>query len=502
MEIFTNLFKFSMEIFTNVFNKSNATSWKLVDDHKYQLHVTIDSTTKLEDSTDKEVVYMSDLKKRKKVYGICKECNEPGTGEKWCRPCNSKRFKKNFENWTSGNKDIDELIQHSQINAVYSAKCLEWIPFENFECVTYVSRGGFGKIYSAKWPEGFIRYWDIKNQAWKRASNEQVALKSLDNSSSDLNTKLLDEIKSHIQIYIHDILPCYGITQDPKTKDYMMVLHYCERGDLRKYLSLPKKNIFHYYSKINHLFKISRGLLDIHNAGKVHKDFHSGNILFGSAPYIGDLGMCQNENQSEGIYGVLPYMAPEVLSGHQYTKAADIYSFGIIINEFLSEEIPYKDVPHDHILTIKICKKGLRPRISKDTPKLLADLITKCWDANAENRPTAKELVHIFKNWNNEINKKNSEIYLQMKEYNKMRKSKNNKNNSNAAIQIHSQAIYTSRLLNLKNLAETVNSSNLLSIQFNSADATQSRSVNPIVSEFLDCQLSESDINEIEDNNE
>ncbi|CAB5363376.1 unnamed protein product [Rhizophagus irregularis] len=50
-----------------------------------------------------------------------------------------------------------------------------------------------------------------------------------------------------------------------------------------------------------------------------------------------DLGMCQpvNDNERKGIYGVIPYMAPEVLRGYQYTKAADIYSFGIIMNELI-----------------------------------------------------------------------------------------------------------------------------------------------------------------------
>jgi hypothetical protein len=41
-----------------------------------------------------------------------------GSGVK-CQPCNAKRFKENFKNWTSGNKDIDELIQYSQLNAVH-----------------------------------------------------------------------------------------------------------------------------------------------------------------------------------------------------------------------------------------------------------------------------------------------------------------------------------------------------------------------------------------------
>src|SRR5277367_5405795 len=146
----------------------------------------------------------------------------------------------------------------------------------------------------------------------------------------------------------------------------MMVLEYCEDGNLRNYLNISE-NYIDYKSKIDKLQQIARGLLDIHNDEKVHKDFHSGNILFAGGQYISDLGMCQLANKNkeqlvkeEGIYRVLPYMAPEVLRGYQYKKAADIYSFGIIMNEFISEEPPYNDIPHDHVLAIEICK-GLIP---------------------------------------------------------------------------------------------------------------------------------------------
>ncbi|CAB4439927.1 unnamed protein product [Rhizophagus irregularis] len=87
---------------------------------------------------------------------------------------------------------------------------------------------GFGKIYSAEWPEGYIHYWSINSQEWMRNSrHKKVALKSLDNSSC-LSTEFLNEIKSHLQIYLWDVIQCYGITQDPNTKDYVMVLEYCE----------------------------------------------------------------------------------------------------------------------------------------------------------------------------------------------------------------------------------------------------------------------------------
>jgi serine/threonine protein kinase len=296
----------------------------------------------------------------------------------------------------------------------------------------------------------------------------------------------------------------------------MMVLHYCNGGNLRNHLN-KSNNYIYYRLKIDSLLQIARGLLDIHNAGKVHKDFHSGNILNYAIPLISDLGMCQPANKQpvkeEGVYGVLPYMAPEVLRGHQYTKAADIYSFGIIMNEFLSEEIPYNDIPHNEFLAIKICK-GLRPKISNDVPKLLADLIIKCWDAEIENRPTAKELYKIFDKWYDEVDiysddsydsydsednednednedgkggeddkdgkdgensedSQNNKINFQVKKCDKIgRKKFKTRSNEDKSknIQTHPQAIYTSRLLNFKNLPKPVNSSDLSSFQFNSGN--------------------------------
>src|SRR6266536_3046647 len=141
------------------------------------------------------------------------------------------------------------------------------------------------------------------------------------------------------------------------------------------------------------------------------------------------------------------------------------------MNEYLTEEIPFNDIPHDHILAVKICK-GLRPKISEDIPKFLADLIIKCWDAKAENRPTTMELYQILKEWYNERwNNKDSEIYSKMNKYDEIRENKlKNRSNKNKSenIKTHPQAIYTSRLLSFKNLPEPVNSSDLSSFQINS----------------------------------
>ena len=37
-------------------------------------------------------------------------------------------------------------------------------------------------------------------------------------------------------------------------------------------------------------------------------------------------------------------MAPEVISGHNYTEKADVFSFGIVLWEIASREPPYRSI--------------------------------------------------------------------------------------------------------------------------------------------------------------
>ena len=55
-------------------------------------------------------------------------------------------------------------------------------------------------------------------------------------------------------------------------------------------------------------------------------------------------------------------MAPEVLRGKPYTKAADIYSIGIIMWEITSGVPAFHNIPHDLNLSLDICK-GIRPKL-------------------------------------------------------------------------------------------------------------------------------------------
>ena len=73
---------------------------------------------------------------------------------------------------------------------------------------------------------------------------------------------------------------------------------------------------------------IINGLREIHKKEMVHRDFYIGNILLNSSyySYISDMGLCGEVGNIDPtkIYGVMPYVAPEVLRKGPYTKAADI----------------------------------------------------------------------------------------------------------------------------------------------------------------------------------
>ncbi|MCE8162864.1 MAG: protein kinase [Candidatus Moeniiplasma glomeromycotorum] len=250
-------------------------------------------------------------------------------------------------------------------------------------------------------------------------------------------------------------MPCYGLSKDSQTGDYLMVMEYIPEGNLRHYLS-NKNQELSLEDKLGQLAKIAQGLKDIHQKNLVHCDFHSGNILKGvekTACLITDLGLCKpvdEASQENKIFGVMPYMAPEVLRSQPYTQASDIYSFGIVTSEILTGLPPYYDQEHNISLAVQICL-GLRPKFQIKIPELLEDLIRKCWDPDPTKRPTANELEKILRSWE----KGDGEFMWQIQEA-----KKHNETLSNVVKfpdyqkKMHSGAVYTSRLLSTKEISE------------------------------------------------
>ena len=116
-------------------------------------------------------------------------------------------------------------------------------------------------------------------------------------------------------------------------------MKYYKLGSLKDFIT---KNFYNvkWNEKLNILKHIIEGLNHLHNQKIIHRDFHSGNILYENEVdiVISDLGISKSsissiDNDDDEIYGVISYMAPEILRRKEYTVASDIYSFGMIMWE-------------------------------------------------------------------------------------------------------------------------------------------------------------------------
>ncbi|CAB4488064.1 unnamed protein product [Rhizophagus irregularis] len=195
----------------------------------------------------------------------------------------------------------------------------------------------------------------------------------------------------------------YGVTRDPHNNEYAIVMKYQNLGNMREFIK--KGHILNWKLIVKILHNISYGLSTIHRENWYHGDFHTGNILLeGYGNYIGsvisDFGFCRPVDQSRvnKIIGVLPFIAPEVLRGGEFTKAADVYGFGMVMSEIICGNVPFADRDYDLHLAIDICN-GERPPISEYTPDPYAALMKRCWDSIPTNRPTAQELYRQIGDW-------------------------------------------------------------------------------------------------------
>ncbi|CAI2166994.1 16608_t:CDS:2 [Funneliformis geosporum] len=254
---------------------------------------------------------------------------------------------------TSGIEILDNFISKTRQSS--NSQYLEWIPYNQFEDVKFISQNEIINVLKAKWKVGPIN-------KGRRNGPILVVLKTLldwKKSKSELSTTILNQV--------------------------------C-KNDLKT----------------------------IHELGFIHKDIHSKNILLSSRDssqtdhsngqdksliaYLPTSGLTRPvnvPNEKEGIYGILPYIAPEVLRGKPYTQASDIYSIGIVMCELSTGEIPFKDESNDTNLAIRICQ-GERPKLNENVSRVYNDVIKMCWTSDPSARPRIRELENIVLKLRNE----------------------------------------------------------------------------------------------------
>lgn len=143
--------------------------------------------------------------------------------------------------------------------------------------------------------------------------------------------------------------------------------------------------------------QIAAAMRYLHAHNVIHRDLKSLNLLVNTRLEIkiSDFGLSRvidkNQPMTSNI-GTVAWIAPEIFSNKKlYTEKADVYSYGIILWELLTRQMPFAEA---EAFTIPVLvTKGKRPTLPKKVPKDYGKLMEKCWHQKGEKRPSFEEIV-------------------------------------------------------------------------------------------------------------
>ncbi|KDO21827.1 TKL protein kinase [Saprolegnia parasitica CBS 223.65] len=165
---------------------------------------------------------------------------------------------------------------------------------------------------------------------------------------------------------------------------------------------------FTWDQKYQCILSIIRGLVYLHTYKPpiIHRDLKSRNVLLDSVKgtKLTDFGASrvaeEDDLMTNGI-GTYQWMAPEVISGTNYGAPADVYSFGIILSEFATHQVPYADLRHpdsgkalpQHYVLNHVREGKLHPTFDgHGVPAWVKEIGLQCVSLYEEDRPTALQL--------------------------------------------------------------------------------------------------------------
>jgi serine/threonine protein kinase len=259
-----------------------------------------------------------------------------------------------------------------------------------------VGKGQYGEVYKG------------------RCRGFEVAIKILiteNFTNADQLNAFKREVDTMSRIRFPNVCLILGACTEP---DYFCIVQeYLPGGDLAALLD-KKKLPASFYGRMRLAAQVARGLIWIHSNNVLHRDLKLENLMidthgevkvcdFGLADILTVSQSQKGFTDAKGRKGSPLYMAPEVLKKGSLTNKVDVYSFGLILWELLSEQRVFREHLKHNDLTLftkAICEKGERPPIppEKNTKEEgwknehVAQLIQKCWSYKPEERPTFKQI--------------------------------------------------------------------------------------------------------------
>jgi len=242
-----------------------------------------------------------------------------------------------------------------------------------------------------------------------RCRGQDVAIKELKNFNSELKEEFIAEVE------IMSNIPCPNIVQllgaCTEGNNWTMVTEFMHGGDLHHLLHTSKK-VISINRKIQIAIDICSGMawLSGEDMKIIHRDLKPANVLL-DANYkckIADFGLALLK--SKGVIkgddnggGSPLWMSPEALLEEPTTVKTDVYSFGLVFWEILTQKDLFPEYNDLDIFTQDIARKGVRPSL-EGCNTVLSEIIKRCWHKDPNVRPHFKELITILQNARVDIN--------------------------------------------------------------------------------------------------
>ncbi|EIE23924.1 kinase-like protein [Coccomyxa subellipsoidea C-169] len=196
-----------------------------------------------------------------------------------------------------------------------------------------------------------------------------------------------------------------GGSQD--MRETWMLLEYADRGNLDRALVHKKlmldNGCLDMDAVCRCLIDIAAGMDYLHSLGVLHGDLKGANVLLkstnddprGYTCKLADFGLSRvlethATHVSTKTYGTLAYMPAELLQDGRMSRAADVYSFAMIMWELFACKRLYEG----HIASQVFFKvlMGCRPNMPESMPEGFRKLMMDCWDTDATKRPPFEEV--------------------------------------------------------------------------------------------------------------
>ncbi|ETW02643.1 TKL protein kinase [Aphanomyces invadans] len=250
-------------------------------------------------------------------------------------------------------------------------------------------------------------------EVWRGSyRGEAVAVKMLHkhkSSMADIRV-FIDEIKLVAKMDCEAIVQFVGVSYH-RLVDVKMVTEFMSGGDLRTVLHESNDVSFPVAQKLECAIRIADALVFMHvmEPKVIHRDLKSRNVLLDpvKGAKLTDFGVSReaidHETLTQGV-GTYRWMAPEVLVDGHYTTSADMYSFGVILTELNTHEIPYADRKNatggamsDTAIIAQVIRGDLKPSFRPDADPWFVEFALKCLDSQPVNRPTAMEAAYFLR---------------------------------------------------------------------------------------------------------